>query len=1498
MPSSSAESSPSETPPLVERARQRNRWRRMRGALLALVAMASGFFVLLACLLGLLQVDWGRDVLGRLLGELIAGVSGMTVRIEGLAPGAPLKVAFDRLSVADGDGQWLTIDDFELRWRPASLIRGKVIISDLSAKRIVVERRPAANRLLPMITRLGRRLAAGISFNVRVDHLSVDSLALAAPVMGRSAAFCVQGGIGATAGASIATDIAFSRIDGGAANGSILARLDPTTSRLRLALAFDEALDGLVAAAIGLEQAPPLHFALTGEGPVDAWEGQLEARLGELVTLGADLRLRGETGRQIQVEGRALWPNGPPEAIPAVLRPSLADGVTFLADAELGETGPITVKRLTLGGRDISVTATGEVAPEDDRIDLDLHAALGPSAFDRGVIAGFSLQSAATEGKASGALSAPDIRGRGVIEGAGDTDVRVGRLDWAASARPAAGDGAAEGGYALQLDATAHEVESADPRLRPLLGSDARLTMTAMLGASRSVLEIRNLAAQLSTMQLGAAGVLALDAGDSGLDLTLTADDLGRLGSVAGVPLAGRGRVAVTLSGPITQGQILAKVVATLDGFSTRQSVVQAAMGTHPTATADVTFDRASGLEVTQCHLVGQAITARGHGTLNERFDVLSGEIEAEARDVRPLAAAAGVDATGGAQLGMRMQGAIADPEASVAVRWLGGRIAGIGVDSGRLDAEANSLGAHPSGDLRINASTSLGPIDFASKFEQPSPATLDLHDLRASLFGVQAEGGLVVETATGLVRGRIVGALPQTTGRVSQGVLRGEATFDVSLAPERQAQAIDGRLRGASLRSADGGEGGVRIGSLRLDIHVADAFGRPQVRADARVGGMRLAGEGPFEGRMTASGPADRLMFDVALTGATDRLGAADIHGWMDASTSPVRAEISQLTGTVATYRLGLRRPATIAGGRGQLTLEDLDLAIGEGSLRGHLDFRPGVTLVSLNGEDVPLRVVAPWFSGIPAGQVSLETDLQSTGSEVSGALSARIEDLRLNAAQGAQKSSGRADIRGTLSGGILDVTGDAGLNGGASFSFSSRLPVTVRPGVLAVQLQKDAGFVAGLQLEADLSRFRDVVGLPDQQLAGTLTGDFHAAGALGHPSISGRAALVGGRYENIVTGTLLTPIEGHLEASANESVVVMLTAGTKDGGSIAVEGNAATSATKGGPAIDLSIKADQAQVVHRDDLIVTTNASLRYRGNLVHGILSGTLEPTTVEVHLLDRLPPSVVVIPVIEINRPLGELLPESFDSEKPWVADMDISLDMPQQVFVRGRGLDSEWAGRLHIGGSTAAPRLTGTVDVVHGTFTFANKRFHLHKGSVVFTGGRPIDPTLDIAATTRTPDLKAVIGVTGTALDPKLGITSQPPLPEREVLAQVLFGKSSSRLGPVEAAQLSAAIASLVRGESWSDNLLGTVRKFLGLDVLDADDSISGYGGNNQSTLRTNHYDNAAGYTGTAAKQGLTGPSTSDTVEVEITPWLSLQSDLTQNAEGMAGSIGLRWKHDY
>jgi autotransporter translocation and assembly factor TamB len=236
--------------------------------------------------------------------------------------------------------------------------------------------------------------------------------------------------------------------------------------------------------------------------------------------------------------------------------------------------------------------------------------------------------------------------------------------------------------------------------------------------------------------------------------------------------------------------------------------------------------------------------------------------------------------------------------------------------------------------------------------------------------------------------------------------------------------------------------------------------------------------------------------------------------------------------------------------------------------------------------------------------------------------------------------------------------------------------------------------------------------------------------------------------------------------------------------------------------------------------------------------------------------------------------------------PSLTRLDLQVDMPKRVFVRGRGLDSEWGGSLLVTGTTATPRIQGELRPLRGRYDFAGKIFELRDGSIQFIGEKEIDPVLDLSAELKTSDLTAIIRVTGTARRPEIEMVSIPDLPQDEILSRVLFNKSTGRLSAAEALRLSQAVATLSGG---GGGITDFARRMLSLDVL----QFSGGDDEEEGSAQAGKYLSDKVYLG--VKAGTTAGSSTATVEIEVTPKIKVEGTVGSSEKS---EIGIKWKRDY
>jgi translocation and assembly module TamB len=290
----------------------------------------------------------------------------------------------------------------------------------------------------------------------------------------------------------------------------------------------------------------------------------------------------------------------------------------------------------------------------------------------------------------------------------------------------------------------------------------------------------------------------------------------------------------------------------------------------------------------------------------------------------------------------------------------------------------------------------------------------------------------------------------------------------------------------------------------------------------------------------------------------------------------------------------------------------------------------------------------------------------------------------------------------------------------------------------------------------------------------------------------------------------------------------------------------------------------------------------------------LTGKVKIVKAEIRIPDSLPVDVEEIAVKEINLPPARQaeVDAAADAPPPKTVKigLDLAVDAPEQVFVRGRGLDAEMGGALKITGTADTPIITGALKLRRGDFDLLSRRLDFSKGTVTFSGGERIDPVLDFAASTKLPEADVTVTITGSAAKPVIALTSSPALPQDEILARLLFGKASGALSPFEAVQLAQAMAQLTGLQS-GPGVLDKVRKALGLDRLDVE---AGEGGSTSApSLSAGRYVTRGVFVG--AKQGATPGSSSATVEIELTPNVKVETDVGADSTGKAG-INLEWNY--
>jgi len=397
--------------------------------------------------------------------------------------------------------------------------------------------------------------------------------------------------------------------------------------------------------------------------------------------------------------------------------------------------------------------------------------------------------------------------------------------------------------------------------------------------------------------------------------------------------------------------------------------------------------------------------------------------------------------------------------------------------------------------------------------------------------------------------------------------------------------------------------------------------------------------------------------------------------------------------------------------------------------------------------------------------------------------------------------------------------------------------------------------------------------------------------SGSVGVPRVNGHFLVPDGRYENVSSGTTLTGVNLRLVGDGDKLVLKELTASDGKKGTLTGGGTILLRPEEFYPT-NLSVDFSELLMVARDDLILIADGDLAVEGTITNVLLSGRIVTGSSELSLAGTLPPDVVELEVDEVNAtdPTRVKKDPAEVAEDASVVILNLNLVVPGRAFVRGLGLDSEWSGDLTISGDAVVPHVSGTLSPVRGHFALLGKRFELEKGAIRFTGSDEIDPLLDLTAERRTTSLTALVRVTGSASNPKITLTSRPPLPESEIASQVLFGTDSQNLSPAQSLQLASAIATY-SGKGGAVGILDSTRRALGVDAINFAESKEDP---EKTRVSVGKYVTEGVYI--ELERGAEEDSrTATTVEVEVLPDVRLEGGTTETG---GNKVGVKWKWDY
>ena len=674
-------------------------------------------------------------------------------------------------------------------------------------------------------------------------------------------------------------------------------------------------------------------------------------------------------------------------------------------------------------------------------------------------------------------------------------------------------------------------------------------------------------------------------------------------------------------------------------------------------------------------------------------------------------------------------------------------------------------------------------------------------------------------------------------------GVLAGETRLTVRGTQKGEVFTIEQAILDNPSARADVsgviGNGSTNV-SGQVDLRDLSALGLGWRGSFAATGSF--ADDGTGTRRLVVDGTANDLSLgqaqaDAALAGATRlTLRGTEREGVLTIDEAVV--DNPRLNAT-AQGRLGAGQTDVTAQLRAD-SLAFLGRGIGGGlNATARLTDTPQGRRVTAEGSANGLRIGNAQVDRLLSGatQFDAAATLPRRGPVAIERLNARNPQLRISADGSATALNVDAGLANT---GLLvpGLTGPATVTGSvrqAGGNYVVDLDATAPGGTRATV----AGSLAANLSNADIR----VSGVSDAALVNPLLRTRSIAGAVdfdlalnGRPALenlSGRVSLPNARLADPNIGLSVENLAATADI-AGGVITVNATGAIADGGTLTVTGPVDL---RNGTRLDL--RATLNRVVLRDPNLyeAVADGTVSISGNPADGpLVTGALTLGPVEfripntglggraipdiVHLNDRPPvratrakAGLLPFPSAD-SRIAGMVAPPATPPANP--ARLDLTINAPNQVFVRGRGVDAELGGQIRLTGTARNVIPIGQLQLIRGRVDLLGRRFDMTEGLIELQGS--LVPVLRLVAETQQDEITTRIVIDGDLRDPEITFQSDPELPEEEVLSQLLFGRGLETISPLQAAQLANAVAVLAgRG---GEGLVGNLREAAGLDDLD------------------------------------------------------------------------------
>jgi len=493
---------------------------------------------------------------------------------------------------------------------------------------------------------------------------------------------------------------------------------------------------------------------------------------------------------------------------------------------------------------------------------------------------------------------------------------------------------------------------------------------------------------------------------------------------------------------------------------------------------------------------------------------------------------------------------------------------------------------------------------------------------------------------------------------------------------------------------------------------------------------------------------------------------------------------------------------PAPGSPTSGELEIESFDLevlnpALPEGKEVG------GLVWMNLRWNGTPYHLN-------PAGSLRVKSASFGTGGEASPP----VRDINIDIAV--------LDSMLILERGRAVVGGmPVSMNGRVSLEPGDRLGIDLSAGIDTFRAVQVKGTLSGYQMDMFVQidsldlRIMEPMLPKIQRIEGSLSAGINLKGTPAEPDLTGN---IRGAGIEVLPSVLDRPLTGGFLSGRFDGSRIhidTLSAGLGEGW-LEVSGSAAVDSS-GISDISLAAAGGRLGFVMNEDLELQIDSlNLAWQPDGDYYWLRGSIDPGMVR-YSRDIQPASIM--PFAREVRKVETEMPGLLARTR-----LDINISGADSIWIDNNLAELRAAPDVSISGFMSRPNLSGRLKVEEGHITYLDREFRIEEGVAIFADPEGINPDITLKAATEVTtyqrtesiDYRIIFMITGTAEDPTVELSSQPPLPRPDIVSILTLGATRAQLSGEtgEVLQQRGEVLASQRISSYASQKLGQT---LGLD---------------------------------------------------------------------------------